>query len=91
MEYVTVMVGRTGHLIGEYTAKSKKSNYKVKRNLRKTYDLQLDPELQAAWATDQELPEGQFKQCWPHGKYPPAHVGRDGRSNVGAEPGHFRA
>jgi hypothetical protein len=51
-------------------AKSKKSNYKVKKNSRKTYDLQLDPELQAAWATDQELPEGQFKQCWPHGKDP---------------------
>jgi len=51
-------------------ARSKKSNYKVKKNSRKTYDLQLDPELQAAWATDQELPEGQFKQCWPHGKYP---------------------
>ena len=49
--------------------KCKKSNYRVKKTSRKTYDLQLDPELHATWATDQELPEGQFKQCWPHGKY----------------------
>jgi len=52
------------------TKKSKKSNYKVKKNPWKRFELQIDPELAAAWADDQELPEGQFKQCWPHGKYP---------------------